>query len=97
MMDRSDEVKNENVEREPEAPARQGDILGLSDVPATSESPVGAIGRNPKQEDIRANEDDGRTLSKEDERAPGARELRRTPGATSIDMGAGGTGTDIER
>ncbi len=66
-------------------PARQGDILGISDADPAVEIPRATPDRGGNPAGI--------------EIGPAASPmggLRRTKGATGIDMGAGGTGTGIE-
>ncbi len=66
-------------------PARQGDILGISDADPAVEIPRATTDRGGNPEGI--------------EIGPAASPmggLRRTKGATGIDMGSGGTGTGIE-
>ena len=93
-MDRYDEskhVRSTESEAKDDAPAREGDVLGLggSTVPKTPGDP--------------STEFDEESVARRKARAAGADEpefresnTRRTPGATGIDMGAGGTGTDLE-
>jgi len=66
-------------------PARQGDILGLSDV-------------SPDVEIPQASRDHGGHPAGIDVRQPttGTAELKRSKGATGMDMGAAGSGTDLD-
>jgi len=63
-----------------------GDILGLSDTPASTKIPQATTdhGGHPKGIEIG-----------EYRRHSGSDELQPSKGATGIDMGAGGSGTDI--
>ncbi len=68
-----------------ETPARQGDILGLSDVTPDVEIP-------------QASRDHGGHPAGIEVRQPttGTAELKQSKGATGIDMGAAGSGTDLD-
>jgi hypothetical protein len=65
-----------------------GDILGISDTPASTKIPQATTdhGGHPKGIEIG-----------EYRRHTGADELHPSGGATGIDMGGGGSGTDISR
>lgn len=69
----------------PETPARQGDILGLSDVSPDVEIPQASRdhGGHPEGIEVR-------------KATTGTAELKRSKGATGIDMGAAGSGTDLD-
>jgi len=64
-----------------------GDILGISDTPASTTIPQATNdhGGHPRGIEIG-----------EHRRHSGADELERSKGATGIDMGGGGSGTDLE-
>jgi hypothetical protein len=63
-----------------------GDVLGISDTPASTTIPQATTdhGGHPKGIEIG-----------EHRRHSGSDELRQSGGATGIDMGGGGSGTDI--
>jgi hypothetical protein len=65
-------------------PAREGDVLGLSDAPPDVEIPRATADRggNPQGIEVR-------------QRATGIGDVRQTSGATGVDMGGGGEGTDL--
>jgi len=65
-------------------PAREGDVLGISDADPNAPIPQHKKpgGGHPEGIDVR-------------ERATGIGDLSQNPGATGIDMGAGGEGTGI--
>ena len=75
-----------NADRADEkTPARQGDILGISDADPAVEIPRATTDRGGNPAGI--------------EIGPASSPmggLRRSKGATGIDMGSGGTGTDVE-
>jgi hypothetical protein len=65
-------------------PAREGDVLGLSDTPADVEIPRATTDRGGHPQGIEVGD-----------RATGIGDVRRSSGATGIDMGSGGGGTDV--
>jgi hypothetical protein len=66
---------------------QMGDVLGISDTPASTEIPQATTdhGGHPRGIEVR-----------EYRRHWGADELQPSKGVTGVDMGAGGSGTDIE-
>jgi hypothetical protein len=76
------------VKRNKKDDKKAGDILGISDTPASTQIP-------------RATEDHGGhaqgiEIGQQPTRHTGFDELNQSKGATGIDMGGGGTGTDID-
>jgi hypothetical protein len=67
------------------ATKKSGDILGLSDTPASTQIPQATTDHGGHAQGIEVRE-----------RHSGTDELQRGKGAEGIDMGAGGGGTDIE-
>jgi hypothetical protein len=75
------------VRRKNENKKQTGDILGLSDSPASARIPQATTDHGDHPQGIELG---GRR------RHWGADELQQSKGVTGADMGAGGTGTDIE-
>jgi hypothetical protein len=73
-------VKNKNTKK-------IGDVLGISDTPASTQIPQATSdhGGHPQGIELR-----------EYRRHTGADELGQSKGVTGMDMGAGGGGTDVE-
>ena len=65
-------------------PAREGDILGLSDAPPDVEIPRATTDRGGNPQGIEVGQP-----------ATGFGDVRRSSGATGIDMGHGGQGTQV--
>ena len=82
VRDRRDD---DRVRKDDDEPAREGDVLGISDAnPRVGEPrPAPSGGRSPSGIEVR-------------DRATGIGDVPRSDGASGTDMGAGGDGTDIE-
>jgi hypothetical protein len=79
-----DREHQERRDRTPDKPAREGDILGISDARPDVSIPthIKPGGGHPEGIEVR-------------DHATGIGDISQTPGATGIDMGGGGEGTDI--
>ncbi len=84
-LEREEQEAREAAEADTAAPARKGDVLGLSDVTPDVEIPQASRdhGGHPKGIEVR-------------QPTTGTAELKRSKGATGIDMGAAGSGTDLD-
>ena len=76
-------MKNKNRDKK-----QNGDVLGISDSPASTHIPQATTDRGGHPEGIE--------VGPRRERHWGADELKQSKGVEGIDMGAGGGGTDIE-
>jgi hypothetical protein len=85
MKEHHHEPSRRQLDRDPdEKPAREGDVLGISDADPDVEIPRATQDRGGNPAGIEVGE-----------RATGIGDVRRSSGATGIDMGAGGEGTHI--